>query len=319
MFVREKLSLLLPRLKRAGKVWRFRCPVCGDSRSNKNLQRGNYYLDTDSFHCFRCQATRSGMGLISELTHQSFREVQSEFLLGLRNGFGGAIDDNTTTDNILPTIDLSSKRDEPIEINKNWGDIPTDVNRIIKERGIYDAPFYPKNWRLYYDARFNKIIIPWTRDGEIKCHQFMRIDPNEDCPKYMFGKDQDKDVFNLKQIDFDADYVFLVEGVYDTIFVKNGVAIGGLNPSEEQLELISLQTLGVPVYLPDNQHTDAASKRFTNKLIDDGKLVFIWPKYITEKDVNEYVMKTNNHDFENVEWLKSRIFRGIRAKLELGL
>ena len=246
-------------------------------------------------------------------------------MTGLKGGFTSAIIEqesfpdigDTNSSPSIVSVD-SEDVDGGIAVSENWGDIPDDIFEMIENRLIFQAPFVPKNWRLYYYKYINKIVIPWKRDGEVKCFQYQRIDPNEDCPKYMFGRDQEKDVFNIDRLDMDSEFVYLVEGVYDTIFVKNGVAIGGLNPSEFQLDLISQVSLGDLVYLPDNQHQDTASKRFTLKLIDKGKLVFIWPKSITQKDVNEYVMETGKKNFEDSVWLKSRIFKGIRAKMELG-
>lgn len=44
--------------------------------------------------------------------------------------------------------------------------------------------------------------------------------------KYIFPKDSKKLVFGLDNIDVSWPYVICFEGVYDSLFVKNGIATG---------------------------------------------------------------------------------------------
>lgn len=44
--------------------------------------------------------------------------------------------------------------------------------------------------------------------------------------KYIFPKDKKKLVAGLDNIDVSFPYIILLEGFYDSVFVKNGVCVG---------------------------------------------------------------------------------------------
>lgn len=317
LFVREKINILVNDISVMRDVWRFKCPICGDSKTNKNKKRGNYYLGTNSYYCFNCGYSGSGFHFIAKISGRPYSEVQSEFLLSIRElttTTSAPIINETPDYSKLTPISASVKKTN--NIPSSWLTPEDDVLQLIEDRQLYSAPFLQKNFKLYYDENTNKLVIPWTREGNFQCAQYRRLD-NSPGPKYTFEKDAPKDVMQLDLVDESLDFVFLLEGVFDAIFVRNGLAVGGLNVSNGQMDLIEEKTTANVVYMPDNQHQDEASMKFTRKLIDQGKLVFIWPKHITQKDVNSYVIETGKSDFENFDWLKRHIAKGPIAKLKL--
>jgi hypothetical protein len=317
LFVREKLNILVSNMNIMRDVWRFRCPICGDSSRNSHKKRGNYYLGTNSYYCFNCAYSGSGFHLVAKISGRTYSDVQSEFLCSLRDmsttTAAPIINEQPDYSSLTPvTATISEKHHIP----SNWLTPEDEVKQLIEDRQLYSAPFLQRNFKLYYDENQNKLVIPWMREGQFKCAQYRKLD-NSNGPKYIFEKNAPKDVMNLDIVDESLDFIFLVEGVFDAIFVRNGVAVGGLNVSRKQLDLIEEKSTAKVVYMPDNQHTDRASKEFSEKLIDKGKLVFIWPKSITQKDVNSYVTETGNTDFEDFDWLVKHISRGPVAKLKL--
>ena len=44
--------------------------------------------------------------------------------------------------------------------------------------------------------------------------------------KYIFPKDMKKLMYGIDNIDISFPYIFLFEGVFDSVFVKNGIATG---------------------------------------------------------------------------------------------
>lgn len=44
--------------------------------------------------------------------------------------------------------------------------------------------------------------------------------------KYIFPKDKKKLVYGLDNIDISWPYIIVFEGVYDSVFVKNGISVG---------------------------------------------------------------------------------------------
>jgi hypothetical protein len=176
-----------------------------------------------------------------------------------------------------------------------------------------DAPFAPKNWKLYLSAKHSRIIVPWTKDGKIIGHQLRAIYKTQ-TPKYKFEKGNEKPIFGLDMIDHSLEDIYLIEGVFDSIFVKNGLAIGGIHLSESQKETMKNYMFN-HVYLLDNQWVDPASKKETLKLLQDKKSVFIWPRDCKVKDVNEYVVSTGKNPFTDSEFLKANTYNGAKGIL----
>jgi DNA primase len=177
-----------------------------------------------------------------------------------------------------------------------------------------------KDYKFYYDKKLKRLVIPWSNEYYQE-RTIFKSQSKED--KYLFPSNSEKPIFGLENIDTRFKYIFLVEGVFDSIWVKNGVAVGSLTLSNHQKELLKpYENDYTIVYLMDNQHSDKSSLEKTIKLCEKNPYanIFIWPKALHMfKDINDTIIF---HDkFINVwkdeNYLKKYIFNGIRAKLEL--
>jgi hypothetical protein len=176
-----------------------------------------------------------------------------------------------------------------------------------------EAPFAPKNWKLYLSAKHSRIIVPWIKDGNIIGHQLRAIYKTQ-TPKYKFEKGHEKPIFGLDMLDYAIQEAYLIEGVFDSIFVKNGLAIGGIQLSQSQKDTMQ-NYMFEHVYMLDNQWVDPASKKETLKLLNQKKSVFIWPKKFTAKDVNEHVVTTGENPFKDPDFLKANTYKGAKGIL----
>ena len=294
----------------------MKCPLCGDGVRRNNF-RGCYYPSSGLYSCFNgdCIANETaipGMKFLSMVENKTYAEVTSDFMSSM--GIVGSVaHDNTDIrefKEVVPVIQLSES------IPSNWGPIPDDLNRdIIIRRKLKSAPFYPQDMQLYYDKLSKRIMIPWVRSGVTRIYQGMATDPSQ-TPKYLFDSNMDKDIFNYDMVDPYLGYIFALEGCWDTIWVNNGVTIGGTSITVNQQDIFDDFNCAV-VYMLDNQWRDHTSMNRTRKLLEQGKTVWIWPSNIKEKDVNEYMMGHTKNPFESYNWMTKHIYSGIHGIMTL--
>lgn len=313
-YVQEKVQDYAGNIKRRGNTWQLKCPICGDSKKSTKKMRGMYYLKTNSFHCFNEGCTCNGLNLVAHLASKSIDDVKKEYI-------GWARRKDKKGKHFLPKITeqkIVVKEEDDFTPQAHWLSESEELTRFIEKRSINTAPFVPKDLRLFYDTISKRIIIPWKRDGKVKCWQARAVFNQE--PKYLFSAGGVKDVFNLDFIEEDFPFIFMLEGALDAIWVRNGVAVGGLKPKDDQLTLIKQRNpFHLLVFMPDNQWADSAARKESELLARSNinQKIFVWPKKVKEKDVNEYAANTGRADFSDPEFLKSRVFNGVRALLEL--
>ena len=203
-------------------------------------------------------------------------------------------------------------------IPKNWVELPEDVYQdIIVKRRILEAPYSPKKWKFYLNIKSNRLIIPWNEYGELNYYQERAIKTYQD-PKYLFPFDTEKAIFNIDAIDETSPYIYFTEGSFDSIFIKNAVAIGQVFPNNNQMEKLS-SYLSELVWFPDNPWVDDTTR---DKIISLGKKipkqkVFMWDKNIKCKDINETVCKLDNLEFFSESYIQSRIITLDKAVITL--
>lgn len=302
---------------RKGRSLNFRCPVCGDSKKDKSKKRGwitiNSKTQSPSYHCWNCDTRMSAYAFIAFLENKSIQEIKKEFW---------ALHKEDMKNILVPHIEekeIEETENKIIQYGDSW--IPWDQNIdskiVIESRKILEAPFIPQNWKLYYDKKTNRIAIPWIRDGQMTYYQLRALGSSPQ--KYLFPPDTKKDVFGLDSFDESFPYVFYCEGVFDCIFIKNALAIGGLHLTEYQKEIIKnkVNIIENHVMFFDNQWTDLSSMNESIKQAKLGKNIFVWPKEIKEKDVNEYVINHNSNPFSDKEFLKNNTYSGMVALMKL--
>lgn len=316
-------------VSRQGNQLNFRCPICGDGHKRKS-KRGHFYLDTNSYYCFNggCEANEHGMsGLVflSKILAMPVQDVKKE-LIKRAGSMKKAMEEAKN----IPIVETSKNKvyipsseglvQEHI-LDGDWTDeLPSFVEEIIEKRKLRKAPFLPKNFHFYFDKNEERLVIPWNENY----YQERAITyEQEKEAKYKFPSDIEKPIFGITEIDKHIPYIFLVEGVFDSIWVKNGVAVGSLTISNHQRKILKDQNANFElVYLMDNQWKDKTSFEKTQKILQEEPFtkVFIWPKELSRfKDINESIMYSDKmiNLWSNIDFLKSRIAHGIKGMLML--
>lgn len=317
-FVQERLQQTVPSIKKLGNRWNFRCPICGDSKKSKKKMRGNYYPKNNSYYCFNEGCSCSGLYILARFENRPITEIKKEFIQWQRPSSRRVEELDRPAVLSKDTIDLVEYSSFDVLDTSKWTDLPSEVELIIKFRRIYDAPFKPKGWKLFYDPRTSRIIIPWMDNNQIVYFQ-SRATNNKQDPKYLFPSDLDKPIFGLDMVDDSFPYVFLLEGVFDSIFIKNGLAMGGKTLTDYQKKLLN-GIMCKKVLFFDNQWQDKSGRTETLKIAqsDRSQLIFIWPRELRQKDLNECAMECPEfiERLKDLKYVESRLFSGARALLE---
>lgn len=327
-YMADMIYQLVPGVRRQeNNQLNFRCPICGDGKK-KTSRRGHFYLNDGTYYCWNagCPAHEHGMtGLqfLSALTKKPQYQIKAE-LIKLAGDFHNALHNNannisteTTQKSSINDLfnDLKSKRkkDQQSEIilDENWVELPQWVQEIVDKRKIYESQFIKDTWQLYYDKKTNRLVIPWT--NEYYQLRALTKKQEQESGKYLFPPEIEKPIFGLDMIDSSFKYLFLLEGVFDAIFVKNGLAVGSLNLSNHQQNILDNYKDYTIVYFMDNQYKDKSSYDQTLKLCKEKPWInlFIWPEKLKQfKDVNDTIIYSNDflRLWSNKQFLISRVF-----------
>jgi len=307
----------------------FRCPVCGDSKTDKSKKRGWFYFATNSFYCYNCQNSCNAYNLLSILENKEIKEIKRDLIkdkiLLLEPSNSNSFTTEPSNNNEFTKVvkEYTTKEDSWIHYSEN-----KLCSELVKTRRLMEAPFKPNNWDLYYCTYFKRLVIPWLDESnQISYYQLRSLLPAQQ-PKYLFPKNGEKNLF-ITNLDTNFPYIFLVEGVLDAIFCKNSACIGSSSLTVNQKKSIELyKSLGYKiVWLLDNQRVDESSYKKTLSILKpnhnavfkdiDNELVFIWDKKIKEKDINEYYIKNKTNPFKDEQYLLDHTFYGAKALLKL--
>jgi hypothetical protein len=140
----------------------------------------------------------------------------------------------------------------------------------------------------------NRLVIPFLdTSGNFIHYQSRRLFEWDEKPNYLSKVGSDKSIFGIERVDPSLDDVFIFEGPLDACFVRNGVAVAGINEGHHKFTPIQLEQLEElkffkKIWVLDNQWIDKASREKTLVLLEQGECVFIWPeKFKQFKDFNE--------------------------------
>lgn len=341
-YMADMIYELVPGVRRQGNnQLNFRCPICGDGKK-KQSRRGHFYLNEGTYYCWNAGCPANGKGMsglqfLSALTKKTHAELKSE-LIKRAGAFQNVIKSNdenilnkkqikqesTDINNLFGDLIETRKQNESLKTQKlldnDWTILPDWVEKEVAKRKIYISPFIKSDWELYYDKRTNRLVIPWTNDY----YQLRALNKKQEkeSGKYLFPPEIEKPIFGLDMIDPTFKYLFLLEGVFDAIFVKNGLAVGSLKLSNKQKELLEQYKDYTIVYFMDNQYKDKSSYLETLKIAKEqpGIKLFIWPEKLAQfKDVNDSIIYSD--DFlklwSNEGFLIKNIFSGLKARLQL--
>lgn len=319
-FLNEKIVQYLPKPNvRVGDKINFRCPLCHDSKKSATKKRGWYFLSNASFYCYNCSTALSGIKFLKFLSRSDYDSIYREYVnLFLKSGLDSSLsstswrpdssEEEPSLFNLKSIIDVDKKKP-----------LTEKAKAYLESRRVLDAPFLKE--ALYSTYSLDKpneeyILIPWKVNGidaYFQINDFLKIH----SMKYVFPKNKKKLLYGLDNVDPTYKKIFVFEGVYDSLFVKNGIASGTKSLTDYQLKLIKDRWPYHDICISfDN---DIAGFSAMKKLIEKDKpfKYFSWFNSSTvEKDINERVLACNDIGmFSEPNKLDKMVYDKLQMKL----
>lgn len=312
-----------PKHNKYTNVFSAKCTICHEGKS-WNKKRRLYYITNDNyFYCQNCQRSWNPINWILTVSDLSYNEIIEEI-----KEYDGEIklpnDKQIITKKTFGTLPADSINlfdNQQLDFYKD-DRVIKDALEFIKKRKLNTAINKPR--ALFISLRDqihkNRICIPfYDENNQIQFYQTRAIYEKDEYQygKYLSKINGDKTVFGLKNIDPENDTLFLFEGPIDAMFVKNGIALGGITISELQREVLKKYTFYNKIWVLDNPFIDTTACDKIKKLIDLNERVFICPEnFRKHKDINDICMQFNLNQISGKFILKNS-FNGIKALMAL--
>ena len=298
-----------PKHKKASNVYEGGCPICREGSSWGRKRRLYYIVKKNKICCHNCGWHGSAIDWVREVTGYTWAEIYKE--TEEYDLIPGITEDDKTPDFTIPDLpqDCINMFDtQQLRYYKDNQIVKTCLDTIAKRR-LDTSVNRPKS--LYVSltdkTHKNRLIIPfYDVNGKVSHYQTRRL-LNDDTPKYLSKVNSEKTLFNVDKLT-DPDHVFIFEGPVDSFFVRNSVAVAGIQDTSN-LSLTSQQqtqldrfVLSKKVWVLDN---DLTGRSKSYKLMERGECVFVWPRELKQfKDINELCTVTGRDEISNEFILK---------------
>ena len=321
------INLLSPKLDRFQRVrdnlWTFRCPYCGDSEKSESKTRGYFHLSVDqSYYIFKCH----NCGFYTSFT--KFLKIQDPFLFQeykLEN-----LKETNQLNNVEPVYKSKPvKFDKPKRKIKHLPMIKMEdldeghkAVKYLNSRKI----IYKYRCRFSYTEDFKRlietispekskrlkseerIVIPFFNRHKKLTHIQGRALNNDGLRYITISLSQGSKVYGLDRID-NTKPVYVVEGIFDSLFLENCVAMTGSDLNTEDLQDCEL------VFIFDNEPRNKQIVKKIKNVIDMGYSIVLFDDTFKGKDINDMI--TNNHSLEQIEqYIENNTFNGLKAKMK---
>lgn len=321
-----------PKYKKLSRLYEGCCPICREGKSWGRKKRCYYILDDNVICCHNCGWYSSPLIWIEQVTGLSkteiLKEAQKYDILPVDLLKEEKEEPKKETNHTLPVDCINLFDQIQIEYYKD-NKIVQDALSVIKKRRLDTAINRPDSiWLSLSDPiHKNRIIIPFCDERDNIIFYQSRALYSEDLrmrPKYLGKLRGDRSLFNINKVDQGYDYIFIFEGPIDAFFVRNGIAVAGIQEHSnksftalQEQQLLSYKFFK-KIWVLDSQWQDKASRNKTNRLIENGETVFIWPEKLGKKfkDINDVCIE-GKRDLIDPSFFVNNSYYGLKAKLIL--
>lgn len=307
------VNLLSTRLEKFKRVkptlYNFRCPICGDSKKNKNKTRGYIYevKSNTNFKCHNCGASMSLNNFLKEIDVVLHKQYTME---KFKTGFTGR---NFVTEE--PVFKFEPPKFKTKLNLPKASDNPRSAGYLTSRKLDPSMFYYAKNFKKFTnrlkqtfdDEKLDeeRIVIPLFYEKNLIGFQGRALGPSKVKYITVMLDDNAPKIYGLDTINKN-EKVFITEGPFDSTFIHNAIAMCGADAD------ISNWGICNPVWVYDNEPRNKEIVERISRTIDNGDSVVIWPTLIEEKDINDMVML--GLDVQSV--IESNIYSGLEAKLK---
>ena len=305
------VSSRLQKFKRVkADLYNFRCPLCGDSQKHKNKARGYFYQvkTNTNYKCHNCGASLSFNNFLKQIDSTLHKQYTLEKFKEGYTGKGFVVEEpkfEFKKPVFKRSLDLPKASEVPV------------AKEYLEKRKLDPTQFYftPKfmEWVNTQKQTFDtihrdesRIIIPmYDTERNLIGFQGRSLGPNSVKYITVMLQENAPKIYGLDKINPDKT-VYVVEGPFDSTFVKNSVALCGSDGDMAHLKGSDI------VFVYDNEPRNKEILQRIERCIDRGERVIIWPRSIEDKDINDMVL--SGHDVMSI--LESNIYSNLEAKVK---
>jgi len=319
------LSVRLEKFSKKGdNIYNFRCPVCGDSQTNRNKARGYVFAKKGGmfYKCHNCAVSMSLGSLIKTLDPTLYKEY---CLDRYKEGDTGRKPHKDHGFVFKPVRFATNKHENfkgllvPLkELNDSHEAVVYAKNRKIpKEK--FDLLFYVEDISTmkafapdYADKLVTnepRLVLPfYNAENELVGFSCRALRGEKQRYIVIRIKEDSPMLYNEHLIDKEQP-VYVTEGPIDSLFLPNAIAVGSSNL------VVALKEYQNACLIYDNEPRNKEIVREIKKAIELNANVCIWPKNIKEKDINEMIMSGTTPG-EILFLINKNTFSGLKAMLE---
>ena len=304
------------------------CFICKEGKSWLKKKRCYYLLEKRVVCCHNCGWYSGAVDWLKEVTGMSFNQLLED-----SKGFDitpSSLTEVTDKKNIvipdLPQDSINLLDKSQILFHRHNKILKVALQVLIKRRLLY-AINKPKTfWLSLVDyVHKDRLVIPfYNRDNKISYYQTRSILPNDTRPKYLSKLNTQKSLYGIDSIDSSADNIFIFEGPINACFMKNGVAVCGIQEDSKSsfTQLQKMQLLAFPlhtkIWVLDSQWIDDASLSKSSILLDQNEKVFIWPRSVgtSFKDFNDIAIEREDNEILS-DFVIANTYEGLKGKMKL--
>ena len=290
-------------------LYNFRCPICGDSQTNKNKARGYLYQikNNTNYKCHNCGINVSFNNFLKQIDTQIHKQYIFE---KFKEGNTGK---NFTTQapvlkfeapKFRPKLDLPKASENPVA--KAY----LENRKLNSDNYYYTEKF--KEWTNSLRPTFDnvskdesRIIIPLFYQNILVGFQGRSLGPSKVKYITIMLTDDAPKIYGLDKVQKNKS-VYITEGPFDSTFISNSIALCGADGDVDKWGICD------PVWVYDNEPRNAEIHKRISKCIDNEERVVIWPETIKCKDINDMVLSGLN--VQSV--IESNTYSGLEAKLK---
>ena len=313
-------------VRKSDYLYNFRCPICGDSQTNRTKARGYIFAQKGGmfYKCHNCSASITLGNLIKAIDPNLYKEYCLERYKEGETGrkphkehgfvfkpvkFGSNKSENFKGI-LIPLSELDSMHEAIVYVNKRR--IPKakfselyfvdNVQKLKSFSPEYESKIVTEEPRIvfpFYDGE-NELVGLSCRGirGEKQRYLVLRI------------KDELPMLFNMNHINKN-DSIYVTEGAIDSLFLPNAVAVGNSNLKYAIKVMDSNENI---VLIYDNEPRNKEIVREMKSAIDASAKICIWPKSFKEKDINEMVLAGKSEE-EILNTINKNTFQKAEALL----
>ena len=305
------VSSRLQKFKRVkADLYNFRCPLCGDSQKHKNKARGYFYQvkTNTNYKCHNCGASLSFNNFLKQIDSTLHKQYTLEKFKEGYTGKGFVVEE-PKFDFKKPVFkkDLDLPKASEVPVAKEYLE-----NRKLDPTQFYFASKFME-WVNTQKQTFDtirrdesRIIIPmYDTERNLIGFQGRSLVPNSVKYITVMLQENAPKIYGLDKINPDKT-VYVVEGPFDSTFVKNSIALCGSDGDMAHLKGSDI------VFVYDNEPRNKEILQRIERCIDRGERVIIWPRSIEDKDINDMVL--SGHNVMSI--LESNIYSNLEAKVK---